>query len=349
MARNERIRICVFGAGAVGGYLAARLLETRRHEIAVVARGEHLRAIQAHGLTLESAEGRVNLCPDRLTDDARELPSQDLVFVTLKAHSQPAAASAIASLLGERATAVFANNGVPWWWHYRGDLASAQSLPLLDPDASLWSAVGPHRVIGCVVYSANEVTRPGVVRHAANNRWLIGEPDGSRSDRLLGIARVMRDAGLSAEPVTDIRTRIWTKLLRNAPLNSLCALTRLGVDELQEHPPLQRLHDSIVDEVSAIAAAEGVDLSDQLAFAKQSLQLGAAIDGSRPGTIRPSMLQDVLGNRLMEIEAILGQVQAFATASRTPCPVLDTLVALTRGLDQSMGKDDPTQPPTHPR
>ncbi len=325
----------MFGAGAVGGYLAARLLQAGRHEVSVLARGEQLRAIAADGLTLETPQERFTVRPHAVSDRAQDLAAQDVVFVTLKAHSQPAAAPDIAALLGASGTAVFVNNGIPWWWTYRGDHAGAAPLPLLDPDAALWTRVGPRRAIGCVVYSANEVVRPGVVRHSANNRWLLGEPDGTRPARLLAIVAMLRDAQLHAEPAADIRRTIWTKLLRNAPLNAVCALTRLPVDALARDPQLQALCDTVIDEIAAIAAAQGTDLGAELDTAKAAPRLGAALDGRAAGSIRPSMLQDVLQGRPMEVEAILGQVQLFARAARTPSPMLDLLLPLLRGLDRS--------------
>ena len=327
------MRICVFGAGAVGGYLAARLLKEGSHEIAVVARGEQLQAIRLNGLTLLTTQERFSVRPDVLTDQPNELKKQDVVFVTLKSHWQSSAAKDIASLLSPTGIAVFVNNGIPWWWTYRGLGVPASPLPLLDPDANLWTHVGAQRSLGCVVYSANEVVKPGVVRHSANNLWLLGEPDNNRSERLLRVTGVLCDSQLCAEAVTDIRKRIWTKLLRNAPLNSLCALTRLTVDQLSCDRQLLALCDSVVDEIAAIAAAGGVDLLDQVEIAKEAPKLGASIGGSAVTGIRPSMLQDAMSGRTMEVEAILGQVQQFARSTGTPCPVLDVLLPLARGLD----------------
>ena len=162
------MKLCVFGAGAVGSYLAARLLRSGRHEVAVIARNEQLRAIATHGLILLSGQDEYVVRPHALTDRPGELPKQDVVFVTLKAHTQPAAARDIASLLGPDACAVFASNGIPWWWPYRDSSVAAQPLPLLDPEGALWRHVRPERAVGCVVYSANEVIRPGVVRHSGN-------------------------------------------------------------------------------------------------------------------------------------------------------------------------------------
>lgn len=332
------MKVCVFGAGAVGGYLAAKLLKSGRHDVSVIARGDHLRAMVSDGLTLIAPEERLVVRPHAVTDRASDLPEQDVVFVTLKAHAQPDAARDIAALLGSSSTAVFVNNGIPWWWSYRGN-ASAAPLPLLDPQAALWTHIGPKRAFGCVVYSSNEVVQPGIVRHTANNMWLLGEPDDSRSERLLAITRLLSDAELNAEAVIDIRTCVWTKLLRNAPLNSLCALTRLPVHELSHDPQLQRLFNSVIDEIAAIALVDGSDLSNRLEIAKAALQLGGATDGSKPGVLRPSMLQDVLSGRSLEVEPILGQVQAFAHTMGTPCPVLDVLVPLIRGLDYATRRD----------
>ncbi|NML44664.1 2-dehydropantoate 2-reductase [Ramlibacter sp. G-1-2-2] len=329
------MRVCVFGAGAVGGHLAARLLQAGRHEVSVVARGEQLRAIGADGLTLLSRDEQFTVRPHATTDRPQDLPAQDVVFVSMKAQSQPAAARDIAGLLAPTGVTVFVNNGIPWWWTYRGAEAPGTPLPLLDPLAALWTHVGPQRALGCVIYSANEVVRPGVIRHVANNRWLLGEPDGTRSARLAAVIALLNAAQLQAEAVADIRKSAWTKLLRNVPLNSLCALTRLPVSGLARVPELEALCAGIVEEVAAIAAADGTDLSDQVEIAKAAPRLGAATDGSQAAEIRPSMLQDVLGGRTMEVEAILGQVQAFARATGTPCPRLDVLVALVRGLELS--------------
>lgn len=331
------MRLCVFGAGAVGGYLAARLLASGLHEVSVVARGEQLRAIAANGLTLISPEETLVMRPAQVTDRVQALPPQDVVFVTLKAHSLPAAATDIAALLAPAGVAVFLNNGIPWWWSYRGPTDAGAPLPLLDPTGALWATVGPGRVLGGVVYSANEVLRPGVVQHTANNRWLLGEPGGGLSERLQLITGLLRDAELNAEAVPDIRTEVWAKLLRNAPMNALCALTRLPVNQLAFEPALLGLYETVIDEVAAVAASGGVDLSSRVAEAKAAPRLGASVDGRATAVIRPSMLQDTILGRRMEVEPILGQVQALARAGGTACPVIDMVLPLLRGLDRSAG------------
>ncbi|MGE0313603.1 MAG: ketopantoate reductase family protein [Lautropia sp.] len=334
------MRLCVFGAGAVGGYLAARLLQTGLHEVSVVARGAHLRAIRANGLRLIAPGEEFVVRPHAATDRAQALPPQDVVFVTLKAHAQPAAAEDIAGLLGESGSAVFASNGVPWWWHFRGERERGAPLPLLDPVSSLWLRVRPERALGCVLYSANETIAPGVVRHSANNRWLLGEPDGTCSSRLREAVAVLRAAGIGAEAVDDIRAQVWAKLLRNAPLNSLCALARLPVEGLADDPALTRLCGRVVDEIAAIAAGAGVRLGDHVEAAKAAPRLGGTIDGTRPVGIRPSMLQDLEQGRATEVDAILGQVVAFARDLGIATPVLDVLLPLIRALSRGV----PTSP-----
>lgn len=336
------MRVCVFGAGAVGGYLAAMLLRAGRHEVAVVARGAQRTAIAAQGLTLCSEGASFTVRPHAIVEQAAVLAPQDLVFVTTKAHAQPAAAADIAGLLGPGSVAVFVCNGIPWWWNYRGEGGeggeggAGQPLPLLDPEAALWTQVQPQRAIGCVVYSANEVLRPGVVRHMANNRWLLGEPDGSRSPRLAAVMALLCEVGLHAEATDDLRYDIWHKLLRNAPLNSVCALTRLPVGALAADPQLVALCHAVIDEVAAVAAAHGADVSAHVAAAKAAPEQGGAVQGSAAGTpIRPSMLQDVLSGRPMELDPILGQVQAFARQAGLPCPAMDMLLPLLRGLERS--------------
>lgn len=327
-------KVCVFGAGAVGSYLLAKLIHAGTgHELSVVARGAQLQSINNDGLRLVSGDEEVLVRPQAATENPYELPPQDIVFVTLKAHSQSAAAHDIATLLSDGGVAVFVNNGIPWWWNYSGATSTLHSLPLLDPEAELWRCVDPARVLGCVVYSANEIVRPGVVRHVANNQWLLGEPDNSHSPRLLSTVNLMQEAGLGAHAVDNIRHCVWMKLLRNAPLNTISALTRLSAAELPLEPSLIELYEAVVDEIVAIAAAHGADVSDQADTAKAALHLGAAVDGTRATNIRPSMLQDVLKSRKMEVDSILGQVQAFARATGTPCPTIDTLLPLARGLN----------------
>jgi 2-dehydropantoate 2-reductase len=330
------MKLCVFGAGAIGGHLAARLAHVHgtRHTVAIVARGAHLAAVRRDGLQLDSIAGDVHARPAIATDDPASLAPQDVVFVTLKAVAQPAAADAVARLLAPAGVAVFIGNGIPWWWNH-GRPGRAGPLPLLDPLGELWSRVRPERTIGGVVYSGNEVIRPGVIRHRGSNRWVLGEPTPVRPDRVAALAGLLHEAGLEAEVSADIRHEVWRKLLRNVPLNALTALTRLSVDELALEPDLPALLARAVDEAVAVAASQGLDLSAEAPAARGALDPGGALRAPAFRGIRPSMLQDVEGGRPTEVEAILGQVAVFARDAGVPCPTIDVLLALMRGLDRT--------------
>ncbi|MBF6617723.1 MAG: 2-dehydropantoate 2-reductase [Candidimonas sp.] len=329
------MKVCIFGAGAVGGYLAARISHANAAQVSVVARGAQKEAIERNGLRLDTPEGSFTVRPAIVTDRPEELPEQDVVFVTLKVMSQSAVAPALRRLVGDRGCAVFAANGIPWWWKHGSE--RPEHLPLLDHDGALWNTLEPTRALGCIVYSANEVIAPGVIRHLGNNRWVVGEPDGTISPRLQAVINLMQASGVNGEASTHIHTEIWAKLLRNASLNSLCALTRLPVDGLAEDPALLAQADALIDEIIAVAGAQGCDISAQRAAAREQLRRGGAEGGAPPVKgLRPSMLQDALAGRPLEVEAIVGQVQALAQEAGVPCPAIDTVLPLLRGLNRSL-------------
>jgi 2-dehydropantoate 2-reductase len=328
------MRVCVFGAGAVGSVVATRLAAAHEAEVSVVARGPQLRAIVEHGLVLHSSGSVLVARPAAATDTPSDLPPQDMVFVTLKATAQSACATDIAALVAPGGCAVFMNNGIPWWW--KAGEPGAGPLPLVDTDGAVWRQVGPDRALGCVVYSASEVVAPGVVRHDGGNRWLLAEASGTDSPRLARAVGLMERAGLSAEASPDLRREVWAKLLRNTTLNSLCALTRLTVDGLAADPGLMVMAHALIDEVAQIATAHAKDVAAEHRAAHAALQHGGGREGAPMRGVRPSMLQDVLAERPIEVEAIAGQVQQLARESGTPCPTLDAIVPLLRGLAGSL-------------
>ncbi len=326
-------RVCVFGAGAVGSFVAGHLAHAGHCEVSVVARGPQLRAVVGQGIRIVSPKGEIIGQPFAATDQPSTLPPQDIVVVTLKTMAQSTCAADIAALLKPDGHAVFAGNGIPWWWkHGQPDAAP---LFLVDRDAALWRILGPGRALGCVIYSANELVAPGVVRNSGNNRWLLGEPAGGTSERLQRTVDVMVRSGLGAEVSSDIRGDVWVKLLRNVPANSICALTRLSVDALAADPALMDMAGRAIDEVVKIARAHGTDIAEWADATRESLRHGGG-NAAMPFTgMKPSMLQDVLADRALEVDAILGQVQQLAREMRTPCPVLDVLLPLLRGLNHS--------------
>ena len=320
--------VCIFGAGAVGGHLAARLAATGRHRVSVVARGPMLAAIRTHGLRVLREDGsELRGRPDAATDDATTLPAQSLVIVTLKAWQVPGAADAIARLLAPEGVALFAINGIPWWWGH-GPHGSTGPLPLLDPQGRLWTGVRPQRALGAVVWSPNEVVEPGVIRHRGPNRLVIGEPDGSVGPRLHAVLDTLGRGGIEVAASADLRRDVLGKLLLNVSGNVLTALTRRDLHAVGTDPALCALSVEVMREALAVAAALGVDL-------REGIDLEAVARRGPPG-LRPSMLQDVLAGRPMEVDAILGQLQAFARLHRVPVPAIDLLLPLLRGLDASL-------------
>ncbi len=216
------MKVCVFGAGAIGGHVAARLLAAKSADVSVVARGPALAAMRSRGLTLrfdgkEEIRARVPVA----TDDPATLPQQDYVIVTLKAPALPGVAATLAKLTKPDGCVVFLTNGIPWWWPQ--GINRPGPLQRLDPDGTLWSHLCT-RALGCVVYSPNEPVEPGVIVHRGANRWIIGEPDNTVTPRLTRIVEAFNAAGLKAEASTNVRREVWLKLVRNASNNTLSAL-----------------------------------------------------------------------------------------------------------------------------
>lgn len=320
------MKVCIYGAGAVGGLVAARLASAGVAEVSVVARGAHLAAMRAHGLTLRTAEGEKTVRLAAATDTAAELPAQDLVVVGLKSHQLSGHAEHIAALLAPGANALFMTNGIPWWWHH--GLPAGGALPLLDRDGALWSCLR-ERTLSCIVYAAAEVVAPGIIEHKGLNRWVMGDPVGQESPRLDVVADIFGRGGMEVEISRDIRQDVWIKLSYNGCLGPTCALTRLTVHEVQSNAALRSILAGLVRETWAVAAACGWRVDFDLALLLEP--------HSRSHGIRPSMLQDVLAGRPMEVDALLGQTQAFARDKGVPTPTIDVVLPLLRGLDGSRG------------
>lgn len=319
------MRVCVYGASAIGGHAAARLADAGTSDVSIVARGAHLRAVEARGLRFHSGGREIVSRFAAATDDPSTLPPQDLVIVTLKAPALPDQAEPIARLLAPDGAVIFFTNGIPWWWNHGG---TEVPLPLLDPDGRLWHALGPERVLGGVVLSTNEIVEPGVVLHRAHNRWRVGEPNGSMSPRLDSVLTLLSTTKLGVEHAPDIRRAVWEKLVLNVAMSSTAALTRLQTWQVVAEPSLRRLVSQLVEETLAVGAALGWDLRDTVDVEK-------TVRGFEGAGVTPSMLQDVLLGRPMEVEAIAGQVYEFGREAVVPTPALEVLVPLLRGVSRS--------------
>jgi len=324
-----RMKVCVFGAGAMGGHFAARLSAAKLAEVSVVARGAQLEAIRTRGLTLKSGAEEIHAMPAHATEDPASLPPQDVLVVTMKGYTLPPLANTFARLLAPTGAALFCLNGIPWWWRF-GSKGPQTHLPLLDPDGALWSILR-ERTLGCVMYSPNDVLEPGVILHAGGNRYVMGEPNDKASERVRAIVDLFSNSGLPSEVSPDLRAEIWRKLSSKVSSNPLAALTRLGAGAISSDDGLRTLSTALKDETLAVAAALGWDLRNELAGEKPSRRPAATGPGSRA-----SMLQDVLRGRGVEVEAHLGQTQAFAREAGVPVPHIDVVLAILRGLDRAL-------------
>jgi 2-dehydropantoate 2-reductase len=323
------MRVCVFGAGAIGGYLAAKLAAAGDVELTLVARGAHLDAIRRDGLALVEA-GATTTHRVAATDDTTVLPAQDVVLLTLKANAVAAALPQLQPLLGPATAVVTLQNGIPWWYFHRhGGQYEGTTLVSVDPGGAIARAIGSERAIGCVVYPAVEVDAPGVVRHIEGRRFSLGEPSGERSRRVAAIARTLIAAGLQAPIRTDIRDEIWLKLWGNLSFNPISALTGATLAAIVADDGTRAVARAMMVEAEAVGTALGVrfplDVDRRLA------------GGGAVGAHKTSMLQDFERNRRPEIEPVVGAVAELGRLTGVATPTVDTVLALVRRLAVERG------------
>lgn len=315
------MRICIFGAGAIGGYLGAKLAQAGV-DVGLVARGPHLEAIRRKGLTLiengTTTEHRV-----RASADARDFGPQDYVILTLKAHSVPAIVGDLAPILEPATTVVSGVNGIPWWYFHKiGGPLEGTRLASVDPGDVQWNGIGPDRVLGCVVYPAAEVPEPGTVRHIEGNRFSLGEPNGSKSARAVALSAALTAAGLKAPVRPKLRDEIWVKLWGNLSFNPISALTHATLEILCTDPGTRAIARAMMVEAQVIAEKLGVSFPIDV---DRRIDGGAAV-----GAHRTSMLQDLEAGRPMEIDALVGSVQELGRLTGSPTPTIDIILALIR-------------------
>jgi 2-dehydropantoate 2-reductase len=325
------MKVCVYGAGAIGAYLGVALVDAGC-DVSFVARGPHLAALQSNGLTLEIGGAARNL-RITATDDPKALGPQDFVILTLKAHSVAPVAAQIATLFGPKTAVVTAQNGILWWYFYRfpGPLEN-RHLETVDSGGYVWRTLGPERAIGCVVYPSCEIVAPGVVRHLEGNRFMLGEPDGTKSERVGALAQAFAAGGLKAPVRQRIRDDIWFKLLGNATFNPVSVLTRATLEQMGKHAGVRAVIRQMMREAEQVATKLGVEFP---------LDLEKRIDGAvAVGAHKTSMLQDYELGRPLELDALVASVAEIARLVDVPTPTLDTVLALVRlriGVDASSG------------
>lgn len=323
------MKICIFGAGAIGGYMGVKLAQAGA-DVSLVARGPHLAAMKDRGLTLIEEGGDPVTVPVTASDNPADLGPQDYVIVTLKAHSVPPVVPKMQPLIGDHTTIVSGVNGVPWWYFHKiGTDLEGTRLESVDPGNAQWDGFGPDRVLGCVVYPAAEVIEPGVIKHIEGNRFSLGEPDGSKSDRATALSQALSSAGLKAPVRPRLRDEIWVKLWGNLSFNPISALTHATLDVLCTDPGTRAVARGMMIEAQEIGEKLGV---------KFPIDVDRRIDGGAAvGAHRTSMLQDLDQGRPMEIDALVGSVQELGRVTGTPTPTIDTVLALVQLRGKTAG------------
>jgi 2-dehydropantoate 2-reductase len=322
------MKICVFGAGSIGGVLGG-VLANAGHDVSLIARGAHLQALRANGCRVETG-GQVFTVHPAASDTPADFGPQDIVVVAVKAPAMPAVAAGIAPLLGRETVVVPAMNGIPWWF-FDGFPENGPHIPVpkLDPDGALAAAIPTGRVIGCVVHMGSMVPEPGVIRHVADNRLIVGEATGGVTDRLTAFAAAFADTILAATVTDNLRQEIWLKLLGNfnfAPVSSLTGATN---GEIGADPGLRKLCADLFEE--AAEAGRRIGLEPGMT-ADERTTMGASL-----GDFRTSMLQDFDKSRPPEIDAIVGAVVEIGRATGTPMPVSESVLALVEQKARGMG------------
>ncbi|MBT3791379.1 MAG: 2-dehydropantoate 2-reductase [Alphaproteobacteria bacterium] len=313
------MKICIYGAGAIGGYLGAKLAEAGV-DVSLIARGPHLAAMQKDGLRL-NMNGEQIVTRPTCTSDPTELGPQDFIIVTLKAHSVAGVVPAMQPLLGADTAVVTAVNGVPWWYfHQLPSDWQDQRVASVDPGNVQWDGIGPERAIGCVVYPACEISAPGVIEHIEGNRFTLGEPSGEKTERVLALSKTLISAGFKAPVRPAIRDEIWIKLWGNLCFNPLSALTHATLDVIATEDGTRNIARAMMLEAQAIGEKLGVrfpiDVDKRIA--------GAAGVGAH----KTSMLQDLELQRPMEIDALVTAVQELGKLVALPTPTIDLVLAL---------------------
>jgi len=319
------VRLAVVGAGATGGLLGARLARAGL-DVTLVARGPHLEAMRERGVRVIEPDGSSFTARPACTDDLEAAAGADVVLVTLKAHSLPAIAPRLGAALRPDTAVVFAQNGVPWWF-FLGD-GSGRRLESVDPGGVISESIPARHVIGCVVYPATSLEEPGVVRHVEGDRISLGELDGSRTERVAAISAALARGGLKAPVQSRLRQEIWLKLIGNATLNPVSALTRATLRDLLDDPDSRDLVRTLMLEVEAVGRALGIETDIGV---ERRLEAAA-----RVGEHRTSMLQDVEAGRPLEVEALVGAVVELAAEAGVAVPALAVVHRLTRQLDRSL-------------
>jgi 2-dehydropantoate 2-reductase len=316
------MRICVFGAGAIGGYIGAMLARKGEADVSLLARGPHLEAMKSKGLNLHMGGEQFTVRP-QLSDSPSSLGVQDYILLTLKAHALPQVTDALQPLIGPSTAIVFGQNGIPWWYFYRhGGPHDGRRLESVDPGGVIWRKLGPERAIGAVIWQAAELKAPGIVVHKYGERMPIAEPSGEKSNRVQELSRLFSSAGIKSPVRSNLRPEIWLKLWGNLSFNPLSVLTGDTLAGMVADPGTRRAVKVMMMEAKSVAEALGiafpVSMDDRIEMA------------GKVGEHRTSMLQDADAGRLTELDALLGSVIELGRITGVVTPTLELIYDLTK-------------------
>jgi 2-dehydropantoate 2-reductase len=326
------MRFLIAGAGAIGAYIGARMAQAG-FEVTLFARGPHLRAMQEHGVQVKSPEGDFVARPT-IASSLEAVGPVDVIFLGVKAHGLPQLAPHLKPVLGPETTVVSTQNGIPWWY-FQGFGGEFEGLRLerVDPGGVISSAIEARRVVGSIVYFSTEIPSPGVIQHIEGNRISLGEPDGSRSDRCRRIAEALIASGLRCPVTTRIRHEIWVKVLGNASLNPVSALTRATLVQMVRDPGVCSVIRHIMQEVESVSRKLGMDLP---------VSIEQRIAGAeKVGEHKTSMLQDLEAGRPMELEALVGAVVELGERVGLPMSCTRTVYSCTKLLAECAARQQP--------
>lgn len=315
-------KICVFGAGAIGGYVGARLAMKGEADVSLVARGGHLAAMKANGLTLKQG-GETQVVHPTVTDNPKQLGPQDFIILTLKAHGLAGVIDQMMPLIGKDTAILFAQNGIPWWYfHGIGGPLEGTRLESVDPGGVIWDRIGPERALGTVVWQAAEIEAPGVIAHHYGDRMPVGEPTGEKTERVQLLGRLLTSAGVKSQVKPNLRNEIWLKLWGNLSFNPVSVLTRGTLVDLATDPGTRRVIRTMMEEARAVGEALGVSFAVD---ADERMDMAAKV-----GAHRTSMLQDVEAGRPTELDALLGVVIELGRIVQISTPSLQLVYDLCK-------------------
>ncbi|KAJ8908751.1 hypothetical protein NDN08_005456 [Rhodosorus marinus] len=322
------MRVCVVGAGSIGGFLAVKLAQSG-NDVTVTARGKHLEAIKKHGLLLKIGGEELLASNLKATDKLRDVGEQDVFFLAVKAHQVEPIVDDISAVLGPKSCIVTLQNGIPWWFfqEFNGPF-SGTVVRSVDPDGTLSKKIDPKRIIGCVVYPAANIEAPGVIRHDEGIRFPIGELDGSSSERVQAISNMLVEAGFKSPILPDIRSELFLKVWGSACFNPVSALTHATLEDLCTYPLTRELSINALREIQAVGEKLGATFR---------VPLQRRLDGAKAvGQHKTSTLQDVENGREMEIDAIGGAVVELAKIAGVDIPHVETIYALSKLLNENV-------------